>query len=104
MTKATMAGEVGDVEQFRADHQAEGLMAAAAPKAIKGASADPMTDEADITSPGWDASAMPKRDRTEETEDTPAKLLEQAESYVVANPLKAVAAGLVAGVVLGRML
>ena len=118
MTKATMAGEIGDVEKFRADHQAEGLMAAAAPKAIEGASADRITDEADITSPGWDASAMPRRDwkekkeekedtsakLLEQAEDTQAKLLEQAEAYVVANPLRAIAAGLVAGVVLGRIL
>ena len=115
MTKATMAGEVGDVNQFRAEHPTEGLMAAAAPDAIEGASADPIADEADITSPGWEAAAMPKRDQKEVTEDKPAKfleeaedtqakLLEQAEAYVVANPLRAIAAGLVAGVVLGRML
>ena len=104
MTKATMAGEVGDVNQFRAEHPTEGLMAAAAPDAIEGASADPIADEADITSPGWEAAAMPKRDQKEMTEDKPAKLLKQAEAYVVANPLRAIAAGLVAGVVLGRML
>jgi len=101
MTKATTAGPVGDVEQFRAQHPSEGLLAA---EDIESAAAAPTTDDTEITSPGWDASAMPKWDRTESTQDTQARFLDQAESYVVANPIKAVAMGLVAGVVLGRML
>ncbi len=100
MTKATTAGQVGDVEQFRAQHPEQGLNAVAAEAAdtSNARMTEPATDEADITSPGWDAPG------NSTTKESSAKLLEQAESYVVANPLKSIAAGFAAGVVISRML
>ncbi len=93
MTKATMAGEVGDVEQFVHDHP-EGL-AAATHREIDS------QDEPTKQQASEDAASSSFEEQEKELRE---KLVGQAEAYIKANPLKAIGYGVLAGLLLDRIL
>jgi ElaB/YqjD/DUF883 family membrane-anchored ribosome-binding protein len=114
--KATMAGDVGDVEQFAASHEKSALAKAsiAAHSAINSLSdrsgpaisrmAHLAHDATDKAINAGTKSAEWMREKNARLADKRGELMESTKSYVASNPLKALAFGFVAGLLLHKIL